>query len=258
MNGTVNTGSVAQALGQSPKTVLERAKREGWPCVKKSSGIRWVEKMLPMDVRLAVENRPADNERQGGAVTANRDFYQATEKERQTAELRGTLIAEHHTSGLRKEEFIAAYNSRTESWLYKALGPVSLRTFYRWEGEFCRKGLGGLVPHYSAGSAGAGESLSDAEKSLLERFWLRDSRPTIQHAFRLLKENYPGSGPNPTYVLLRGGSPAARGRDEIRPPPHHRIGRGFLGCAALGGSNYDWLPTVLYTAGEGSGYGVFG
>ena len=193
MNGTVNTGLVARALGQRPKTVLERAKREGWPCVRKSGGIRWVEKMLPMDVRLAVENRPADNDRQNGAAAASQDFYRATEKERQTAELRGTLIAECHTSGLVKESFIAAYNSNTEACLYKSLGHVSLRTFYRWEREFSRKGLGGLVPHYSAGSSGAGESLSDSEKALLERFWLRDSRPTIQHAFRLLKENYPGS-----------------------------------------------------------------
>jgi len=30
----------------------------------------------------------------------------------------------------------------------------------------------------------------------------------------------------------------------MRPPPHHRIGRDFLGCAALGGSELQGLPTV--------------
>ncbi|MDR0472891.1 MAG: hypothetical protein LBH43_04380 [Treponema sp.] len=33
---------------------------------------------------------------------------------------------------------------------------MSLRTFYRWEKEFSSKGLDGLTPRYSAGSARAG------------------------------------------------------------------------------------------------------
>ena len=34
-------------------------------------------------------------------------------------------------------------------------------------------------------------------------------------------------GVNPTYFLRRGVSPAAWGRGEMMPPPHHRNGRGF-------------------------------
>ena len=193
MKGTVNTASVARALGHSPKAVLTRAKKEGWPCVQKPGGIRWVEKMLPLDVRLAVESRPADNARHDKTTAGIGGFCQATEKERYAAELRGALMAEYHASHLSKEDFIAAYNDNTNAVLYKYLGAVSLRTFYRWERDFSTKGINGLVPRYSAASGGAGKSLCDAEKALLERFWLRDSRPSIQHAFRLLKENYPGS-----------------------------------------------------------------
>jgi hypothetical protein len=53
--------------------------------------------------------------------------------------------------------------------------------------------MDGITPRYSAASGGAGESLTDAEKALLERFWLKPSRPTIRHALALLKANYPGS-----------------------------------------------------------------
>ena len=194
MNGTLKTSIIANALGYSPKAVLERAKREGWPCVQKSGGIKWIEKMLPMDIRLALANNKT-----GGSVQTNnviqgsRNFCKATEKERQTAELRGCLMMEYRISGLRKEDFITAYNSKPEGCLYKSLGQLSPRTFYRWLKEYNSKGLDGLVPHYSTGSGGAGESLTDGEKALLERFWLRESRPTAAHAHMLLKANYPGS-----------------------------------------------------------------
>jgi hypothetical protein len=195
MSGRVKTSAIAAALGLSRKSVLRRAEAEGWPRVQKPGGILWAENRLPMDVRLALANGGAAGEgRDNAAALAGQVFCQATEKERQTASLRGGLIAEYRLSGLRKEDFITAYNNGgADSWLYKNLGPVSLRTFYRWEREFSRSGLGGLAPRYSAASGGAGESLTDTEKALLERFWLRDSRPTIRHALRLLQENYPGA-----------------------------------------------------------------
>ncbi|MDR0472892.1 MAG: hypothetical protein LBH43_04385 [Treponema sp.] len=119
MNGTVNTKSVALALGLSPKTVLKRAKEEGCACVQKPGGILWAEKSLPLDVRLALENSGGSG---NGAVTGAGNFNLATEKERQAAVMRSGLIMEFRISGLRKEEFIAAYNSRTGARLYKTLG----------------------------------------------------------------------------------------------------------------------------------------
>ena len=194
MNGMVKTALIAQALGKPKKLVLERAGREGWPCVRKSGGIKWVEKTLPMDVRLALENGPLPDDSGGsGAAAGAREFYRATDKERKAAVAQGSLMAEYKRSGLRKDDFIAAYNGDTGSPLYKTLGRISLRTFYRWEREFAGKGLDGLVPRYSSGSGGAGETLTQGEKALLERFWLRDSRPTVAHAHELLKANYPGS-----------------------------------------------------------------
>jgi hypothetical protein len=193
VSAAVKTALVAAALGLSRGKVLERAKREGWPAVRRGGGLLWAEYRLPLDVRLALANsgpRPED----ARPVPAGAAYVRATEKERTAATFRGILITEWKQSCLRKEDFIAAYNSgAADRRTFRELGPVSLRTFYRWTREFSQKGMDGITPHYSAASGGAGESLSDAEKALLERFWLKDSRPTIRHALELLKKNYPGS-----------------------------------------------------------------
>ncbi len=195
MNGMVTTKLIARAVGQSPKTVLERAKKEGWACVQKGGSIKWSAKHLPIEIRLALANLPVNEEQsvECTVLSGTQGFIRATEKERDEASLRGNLLADYRASRLRKDDFIRAYNAKKDTWLYKQLGHVSLRTFYRWFKEFSENGLDGLVPHYSAGSGGAGESLTDTEKALLERFWLKDSRPAIAHALTLMKANYPGS-----------------------------------------------------------------
>ncbi|MCL2765975.1 MAG: Mu transposase C-terminal domain-containing protein [Treponema sp.] len=196
MNGMIKTAVIAAALGKSRKSILERAEREGWPFVRKSGGMEWMEARLPWDVRLALADR-GDNKPSPPALKLN-SLIPATDSERQTSYLRANLISEWERSGLRKDEFITLYNSGAlNPHLLKLLGKVSLRTFYRWEEHLKKTGLDGLVPRYSASSGGAGESLSDSDKALLQRFWLRDSRPTIAHAYKLLLENYPGT--NCTY-----------------------------------------------------------
>jgi hypothetical protein len=193
MSTTVKTALIAKALGASKGKMLERAKREGWPFVRRPGGLQWVEYRLPPDVRLALASfvrRPGETGNTPAGAYAG-----ATEKERATAALRGILITEWSMGGLRKEDFVAAYNSGAGSrWILRELGPISLRTFYRWVREFSQKGMNGIVPRYSTTpNGGAGKSLSDAEKVLLERFWLKDSRPTIREALSLLKANFPGS-----------------------------------------------------------------
>ena len=194
MSATVKTSLIARALGISRGRVLERAKKEGWPSVRLPGGLCWAEYRLPMDVRLALENLSPPRE-EAGPAPAGEAYIRATERERSAATFRGILIMEWRRSGLRKEDFLAAYNSGgTDSLLFRELGPVSPRTFYRWVREFSQKGVDGIVPRYSAASGGAGESLTGAEKALLKRFWLKSSRPTVRSALELLRENYPGSG----------------------------------------------------------------
>jgi len=199
MKGLVKTNRIAGALGVSRKAVLDRAKREGWPCSETNAGLLWVENRLPVEIRLTLANAVQPRESETTDVKAAETFStaaftRASEQERKIAGYRGSLIAAWKKSGLRKDDFIAVYNSGgVNDHLFKMLGPVSPRTFYRWEERFRAKGLDGLTPRYSAASSGAGETLTDAEKALLQRFWLKDSRPAAKHAWLLMKENYPAS-----------------------------------------------------------------
>jgi hypothetical protein len=193
MSATVKTALIAKALGMSRKAVLERAKKEGWSRFRGTGGFLWAERLLPLDVRAALGDSGL-RLKEDGYVPIGAAYARAAEKERSAAELRGILIVEWKDSGLRKEDFVAAYNSgRTNPATFEKLGPVSLRTFYRWTRGFSQEGLDGVTPRYGAASGGAGKSLTGTEKALLERFWLKSSRPTVRQALRLLKENYPGS-----------------------------------------------------------------
>ncbi|MCL2762217.1 MAG: Mu transposase C-terminal domain-containing protein [Treponema sp.] len=223
MNGMVKTALIATALGKPKKTVLERAEREGWPCVRKSGGMMWMESRLPENVRLALAELALSGKPAHASVAmrmGSGSLMPATDKERHVAFLRANLVSEWERTKLRKDDFIKAYNAGVVNLhLRQLLGEVSLRTFYRWVGDLGKTGIDGLTPRYSASSGGAGESLRESEKALLQRFWLRDSRPTIQHALRLLKENDPTS--TCTYNT-------ARRYLQSLPPAladYHRLGR---------------------------------
>lgn len=197
MTGCVKTKILVDAMHTSRKQLLERAKKEGWPCVQKGNSLMWIEKRLPMDVRFALVNRdqrdiePAKNGTENVAGTA---FVQASEKGRQVAVWRSSLIYSWKNSGLRKQDYLESYNAcEIDQSIYAKLGPVSVPTFYRWVKEFTTCGASGIVPKYGVASGGAGESLTEAEKRLLAHFWLNNTQPSVMHALRLMKANVPYS-----------------------------------------------------------------
>jgi hypothetical protein len=121
---TVSTALIAKSLGISRKAALERAKKEDWLFLRVPGGFRWAEYRLPLDVRLALAN---------AAPPPGKTYRQAAEKERSAAAARGILVTEWKGSGLRKEDYVAAYNAGgIDTALFGEPGPVSLRTFYRW------------------------------------------------------------------------------------------------------------------------------
>ncbi len=197
MNGYIKTREICSALDKPRKTVLERAEREGWPCIQKSNGLMFMENRLPMDIRLALSCNKSPV-----TITAQSEethlvghaYNRATEREREITAWRGSLIAAWKQSGLKKEDFIESYNAGIVSTaIFNKLGKVSSRTFYRWLRELKKHGPDGITPRYSSSSGGAGESLSESEKSLLEHFWLRDSQPTVTKVLMLMQENIPYS-----------------------------------------------------------------
>jgi putative transposase len=201
MTGLIKTREVVEALGRPRKTILARAEREGWPCQQKSGGmLLWVENGLPVDVRLALtcrKNRPTVQTTQTALVPATAEadiagqvFCKASDKARKTAAWRAALIAQWKNSGLKKDEFIEAYNARLSCQaIFNELGKVSLKTFYRWLKDFETSGASGVTPKYGLVTKGAGATLSELEQDLLRHFWLKDTQPTAKHAYLMMKEN---------------------------------------------------------------------
>jgi hypothetical protein len=97
---------------------------------------------------------------------------------------------------MRKEEFLQFYNAGViDPVLLNSLGSVSKSTFYSWLAELKKASgdIGALAPQYALAKKGPGARLSDGEKSLLMRFWLKDSQPSMADAFGLMRENIPDS-----------------------------------------------------------------
>jgi len=194
MTGYIKTSKIAAALCVSRKEVNKRAKKEGWPCVKHNGTLLFLETRLPETVRLALAGEPRE------ALCENSGLSQLTDKAREAAKNRSALIYEYHQSGLKPSDFCEAFNAgQILPRLQKPLGNVSARTLYRWLGEQKKAGgtgagaLAALAPQYGIKKSGAGVTLSPVERHLLREYWLKNTRPSMAHAYQLMKLSYPHS-----------------------------------------------------------------
>jgi hypothetical protein len=198
MSELVKTKTIAEALGVSVKTVLARAKKERWLCRQTPQGNFWLSTRLPDAVKTALVRAEA------GAVTPSVPapvspeslFARASGKEKESALLRSECIMRWKKSGMRKEDFLAAYNAGiVDAPLRNRLGAVSKTTFYRWIAYLKHSDgdIGALVPRHSLAKKGAGATLSDTEKRLLMHFWLKDTQPSMMSAYGLMRANVPNS-----------------------------------------------------------------
>jgi hypothetical protein len=196
MTGYIKTSAIASALRVSRKQVLARSRAEGWPCVRKSGGLVFLENRLPETVRLALSKCEANDT----LPAVNSGLSQLTDKAREAAQNRSALIHEFHRSGLKPEEFLETYNAgQMGVYLLETLGQVSARTLYRWLHEHKEAGgsgtaaLAALAPRYGIKKSGAGVTLSPVERQLLRQFWLKNTQPNMAHAWRNLLVSYPQS-----------------------------------------------------------------
>ena len=234
---TVRTKVLAEALGISRKSVLEKAKKDGWAFIQQGNSVCFVENRLPADVRFAVavykSGSPAkvpESEKKEGRLYSGDAFLNAGENAQSTAQWRAALIREFNNSGMNVQAFVEVYNGCDAfAVLKEKLGEISQATFYRWLKAFKECGASGITPKYGMSRGGAGESLLDEERELLRRFWLKDTQPSAMHAYRLMKANIPyskcsyqtalrylNSLPKATAGFFRGGE----GRFENAFLPH--------------------------------------
>jgi len=203
MTGYVKTSAISSALCIGRKETIERARREGWPCINRKGGLAFLENRLPAGVRLVLAGREPP-EADGGAGSPDEagagGLSQLTDKAREAAQNRSALIYDYHQSGLKPADFVEAYNAgQFGVHLRKALGDVSARTLYRWLREQKEAGgagtqaLAALAPRYGIKKSGAGVTLSPIERQLLRKFWLQNTRPTMSHAWRNMLHAYPHS-----------------------------------------------------------------
>jgi hypothetical protein len=162
-------------------------------------GVLWLAARLPEDARLALANAEVE-----AAKAAEREkppepsglFARASKREKEAALLRAELVRLWERSGMRKEGFLEAYNAGAVNGARRdSLGAVSISSFYRWLSDWRKAGrdIGSLYPKYSLAKKGPGATLSEAEKRLLTRFWLKGSRPSVRDAYGLLLRNLPDS-----------------------------------------------------------------
>ncbi len=191
----VKTKTLADALGMSRKSLLEKAKAAGWAYVEDGKQLLWVENRLPMDVRFALASggRSRKQAQEKTNEKAQDAFVSASDSMQDAAQWRAALIYEYERSGLSLCDFCRMYNDGAYSALLARLGEVSQTTMYRWYSQWKKSGAAGLVPKYGTKRGGAGESLLDEERELLKLFWLRNTKPSAMHAYRLMKENLPYS-----------------------------------------------------------------
>ena len=196
MTGYIKTSKIANALCVSRKETMKRARAEGWPCVKDNGALLFLENRLPSGVRLALSGQPREETHEN----CKGGLSQLTDKAREAAQNRSALIYEYHQSGLKPADFCDAFNAGQISvHLQHALGEVSSRTLYRWLREQKEAGgvgtqaLAALAPRYGIKKSGAGVTLTPIERSLLRQFWLKNTRPTMSHAYRQLMILYPHS-----------------------------------------------------------------
>jgi len=210
----LSTTALASSLGLSRQAVMARARAERWVYSGNGKAVRWKVNHLPADVlkalaRTGLFDRPdalpveAPTAMQGG-----KSFTLARDEDRQIAGLRAGLINAYNLSGMRKEDFVAEYNAgRVSGALRDKLGPVTLKTFYRWYAawEAAGQSLDGLVPRWTLKSLdGPGASIPEIVKQYAENLYLDQRRPSIGHVHhRLLdleREGYIAKAP--TYQTL--------------------------------------------------------
>jgi hypothetical protein len=194
----LSTIAVAGALGMTRQAVLARASKEGWLYKGEGRALRWLPRSLPAEVIAALIGRgllepevPEPASDQASAPT-EASFLMAREKDRETAQLRATLIGIYRGMELSVADFVIAYDSgRVNPALLQRLGIISQATFYRWlQGwEDAGRCLSGLVPRYAARHAKkeVGASLSDLAKGYAEWFYLKPTRPSIGHVYLQLE-----------------------------------------------------------------------
>jgi hypothetical protein len=226
MEKWLSAGSIAKLLGQVNRTIQLRAARESWPyrTFRGNGGEhpRYHIKDLPEDIQAAYaaslnttiealqgELKPAlkgditPEKTHEIAVYKGRSmgekpvkaWDECTEAEREIARNRREVITAYEQSGLNSKQFVELY--RHDDFLpeikialgrWGRIGTTAI--FYQnWLRRYRQFGLAGLVPQYKE-RGGAGASLPQDVKNILEYVYLDTTQPSVSAVVRTVQAGY--------------------------------------------------------------------
>ena len=212
---------IADLLLVEKCTVIRKAQKENWPyrshSVRGGQERRYHLLNLPADIQTAyassIKLSLADLQSQlkpsskpekkisiprysgRGARTAEIKIFEKTPEEYlQIAAARRKVLEAYSVSGLSPAQFVSEYNSgMILSEIRSQLGGFgeikSKSSLYRWLGLYEKHGLTGLAPQYSLRRGGAGASLTERAKDLIQALYLDQNKPSVASVIRTINEN---------------------------------------------------------------------
>lgn len=170
----LSCGQVAELSEQSERTVRKRATE--WGADVDSAGrLRFPLSRLPRELQAKWLDRELLNGE--GNLTA---WAQAPHRAQEAAKKRAEIVAKG------KERMKAGGTKGLKVYLKKEDVSVSTGTFYAWRKKFDAEGMVGLLPGYRYGGSPAAGTLTKEQAAYLESVWLRQSKPRMTDAWKLL------------------------------------------------------------------------
>ncbi|MDR3302074.1 MAG: Mu transposase C-terminal domain-containing protein [Spirochaetaceae bacterium] len=216
----LSASEIAEFLSATVRWIQKRSVTEHWTSrnEKANGGIRKTYQIaaLPEDVQTAYAaslklsladlqsqlkppaghqkkiNIPRYNGR-GAKTKEIKPIDAAADTDLKIAALRAQLIRAYNDSGLSAAQFITAYeNGVAVPELRERLGRWgnihTQSNFYGWLASYERHGLAGLAPQYAKRHGGAGASLDERAKELIQGIYLDPRKPSIASVERDIKQ----------------------------------------------------------------------
>jgi len=172
------------------------------------------QKIMESQSLVPITVRKINNQIQVGKSKKVITVDNLTETQKQIGLLRVELIEAYKVERIAKQRtkgmtyartldtFLGAYNNGNFlPHIYKVVGSVNKKTFYRWEKIYRDKGLAGITPKHGASRKGSCKIREDEKKLLLEEY-LMPNKPSVASAINYMRLRLAVSG-NPSTTSTR-------------------------------------------------------
>jgi transposase InsO family protein/transposase len=211
---------IARLISRTKGPIIRRAQLEGWPyrsyTVRGGKERRYHLANLPEDIQTAYAAsiktsleelrsrlKPASKpdkkidiprySGRGARTGEVKDMENTPEEYLRIAAARRKVLEAYSASGLTAAQFVTAYNNGVAAPDLRGqlgtFGEISSQSsLYRWLERYEQHGLSGLAPQYAKRRGGAGASLDEKAKDLIQALYLDSHKPSIRTVERDIKQ----------------------------------------------------------------------